>query len=69
MAELVTQNIDQRCEFYAELDSDIQQIQSPLLAKTYHSFKYGEGVIHCIMLLISSKRYGPTYQRLCPKSR
>ena len=41
---LVSQNVDQLCEFYMEFDSDTLQIQLSILAESYHSFRQGEGV-------------------------
>ena len=44
LRELVSQNVDQLCEFYTEFDSDTLQIQLSILAASYHSFRHGEGI-------------------------
>ena len=43
LGEFVSQNVDQLCEFYTEIDSDILQIQLSLLTESYHSFRQGDG--------------------------
>ena len=40
---LVSQNVNQLCEFYTEFDSNTLQIQLSILAGSYHSFRQGEG--------------------------
>ena len=55
--ELVSQNVNQLCEFNTEFDSDTIRIQLSVLAESYHSFRQGEGVADtCTMSLISIKR-------------
>ena len=43
LGELVSQNVDQLCDFYTEFDSDTLGIQLSILAVSYHSFRQGEG--------------------------
>ena len=42
LEELVSQNVDQLCEFYTEFDSDTLRIQLSILAESYRSFRQGE---------------------------
>ena len=44
LGELVSQYIDQLCEFYTEFSSDILQIQLSIFVESYHSFRQGECV-------------------------
>ena len=43
LGKLVSQNVDQLCEFYTEFDSDTLQIQLSILVESYHSFRQGDG--------------------------
>ena len=42
--ELVSQNVDQLCEFYTEFDSDTLRNPLSRFAESYHSSRQGEGV-------------------------
>ena len=44
LGELVSQNVDQLCQFYTEFNSDTLWIQLSILAESYHSFRQGEGM-------------------------
>ena len=44
LRELVSQNVNQLCEFYTKFDSDILRIQLSIAAESYYSFRQGEGV-------------------------
>ena len=69
---LVSQNIDQLCEFNIEFVSDTLWIQLSILAESYHSFRQGEGGDTLHNLFISSKwtkKSGLSHQRSCPRSR
>ena len=43
LGKLVSQNVDQLCDFYTKFDSDTLQIQLSILAESYYSFRQGEG--------------------------
>ena len=36
LGELISQNVNQLCEFYTEFDSDTLRIQLSVLAESYH---------------------------------
>ena len=44
LGELVSQNVNQLCEFYTEFVSDTLGIQLSILAESCHSFRQGVGV-------------------------
>ena len=48
LEKLVSQNVDQLCEFYIEFDSDILRIQLSILAESYYSFRQGEGMCYTL---------------------
>ena len=58
LGELVSQNVDQLCKFYAEFDSDTLQIKRFVLAEPYLSFRQGEDVgdtLHNVVFLKKNK--------------
>ena len=42
LGEIVSQNVNQLCEFYTEFGSDALQIWLSILVESYHSFRQGE---------------------------
>lgn len=53
LGKIVSQEVDQLCEFYTEFDPDTLRIQLSIMAESYHSFTHR--LIHCTMSQIPRK--------------
>ena len=58
MRELVSQFVDQLCEFYTEFDPDTLRIQLSILAEPYHSFSQGErsDTLHNVVVFLKNNK-------------